>query len=72
MENEIYVVEVCLAPGYWELATDTYFTDMESAEAAKMDIMSIVKKYRKNVPEHRVRTLTNDKTKQHNSKLSAI
>ena len=44
MENEIYVVEVCLAPGYWELATDTYFTGMESAEAAKMDIMSIMKK----------------------------
>ena len=72
MENEIYVVEVCLAPGYWELATDTYFTDMESAEAVMMDIKSIMKTYRKDVPEYRIKPLTNDKTKQHNPRLSAI
>lgn len=47
MENEIYVIERCLAPGIWELMTPYYYTNEEMAKRAEESITKEMRKYDK-------------------------
>lgn len=58
MENEIYVIEVLFAPGFWELATDTYFTDSNSAEDEKKHLEDGMRKLKRK-ETYRIKKLKN-------------
>lgn len=56
MENEIYVIERCLAPGLWELMGPHYYDNENSANIAEENIKKEMIKYDKNF-KSRVTTL---------------
>lgn len=54
----VYVIEALLAPGYWEIATDLYYTDEESAESDKRNLEEGIRKHKKNIT-YRIKKLEN-------------
>lgn len=54
----VYVIEAILAPGYWEIANDLYYTNEESAEADKKSLEEGIRKYKKNT-DYRIKKLEN-------------
>ena len=63
--DKVFVIEQMLAPGIWELFSDTFYTDEREANADCLSFVKDIKRLANKDITVRVTTLTNIKNKSH-------